>query len=268
MTAHAMDEEKRRCIEAGMNDHIAKPIDPPAMTATILRWGTQSRPPAHVPAVVPPAPPAITSELGLLLSAFNIGGALARCNGDEAFLRRLFVRFTQQFGTAAVTLQRLIGEGEPRDAQILAHTLAGTAGQLGATALAEAARRLEHALRDSDDAGIASSLAEVTVALDETIGSLRALPDPSAASAAPAGEQRLSAEQVDAALGELATLIAKNQFRAGKVFENTRPFFDATPAQAQATLLAEQLERLDFSGAAQSLRELMELRKAMPDEGA
>jgi two-component system sensor histidine kinase/response regulator len=265
MTAHAMDEERRRCIEAGMNDHIAKPIDPVTMTATILRWGTASRLPAHVPAVVPPAPPAITSELGLLLSAFNIGGALARCNGDEAFLRRLFVRFTQQFDSAAVTLQRSIGAGEPRDAQILAHTLAGTAGQLGATALAEAARQLERALRDNDAGRIAASLAEVTVALDETIGSLRALPDPAVTSARPDGE-RLSVREVDVALGDLATLIAKNQFRAGKVFANTRPFFDATPAQAQATLLAEQLERLDFSAAAESLRALRELCKAMPDD--
>jgi two-component system sensor histidine kinase/response regulator len=269
MTAHAMDEERRRCIEAGMNDHIAKPIDPVTMTATILRWGGTGRLPAHVPVAVPPPPPAITSELGLLLSAFNIGGALARCNGDEAFLRRLFVRFTQQFESAAVSLQRFIGDGETRDAQILAHTLAGTAGQLGATGLADAARRLEHALRDSDDVRIARSLAEVTVALDETIGSLRALPDPAAPnSGAGAAAKTLSAGQVDAALGELATLIAKNQFRAGKVFEVTRPFFDATPAQAQATQLAEQLERLDFSAAAESLRELMELRRAMPGEDA
>jgi hypothetical protein len=111
----------------------------------------------------------------------------------------------------------------------------------------------------------AASLAEVTVALDETIGSLRALPDPAVTSARPDGE-RLSVREVDVALGDLATLIAKNQFRAGKVFANTRPFFDATPAQAQATLLAEQLERLDFSAAAESLRALRELCKAMPDD--
>ena len=269
MTAHAMDEERRRCIDAGMNDHIAKPIDPVTMTATILRWGTGDRLPAHVPAVVPPAPPAITSELGLLLSAFNIGGALARCNGDEAFLRRLFVRFTQQFETAAVSLAQSVATGEARDAQILAHTLAGTAGQLGATGLADAARGLEHALRDGDDARITSSLAEVTVALDETLGSLRALPDPSAPRFATNGTHAgMSGDQVDAALDELAGLIAKNQFRAGRVFARTRPYFDATPAQVQAAQLAEQLERLDFSGAAESLRALMELRKTMPDGDA
>ena len=38
MTAHALVEERQRCLEAGMNDHVSKPIDPDALFATLMRW--------------------------------------------------------------------------------------------------------------------------------------------------------------------------------------------------------------------------------------
>jgi len=38
MTAHALVEEKQRCLDAGMNDHVTKPIDPDALFATLRRW--------------------------------------------------------------------------------------------------------------------------------------------------------------------------------------------------------------------------------------
>ena len=46
MTAHAMVEERRRCLESGMNDHITKPIDPDTLFATIRRWVTPRQTPA------------------------------------------------------------------------------------------------------------------------------------------------------------------------------------------------------------------------------
>jgi CheY-like chemotaxis protein len=44
MTAHAMEEERRLCLDAGMNDHVTKPVDPKTLTATLGRWITSARP--------------------------------------------------------------------------------------------------------------------------------------------------------------------------------------------------------------------------------
>ena len=65
MTAHALVEERQRCLDAGMNDHVSKPIDPDVLFATLTRWAharhaegaapapekTEAPPPAKAPAV-------------------------------------------------------------------------------------------------------------------------------------------------------------------------------------------------------------------------
>jgi two-component system, sensor histidine kinase and response regulator len=265
MTAHAMEEDKKRCAEAGMNDHIAKPIDPDTVKATILRWAFGRLGPV---VTVPSA--AGGGALDALLPTFNIRAALSRCNGNEAFLRRLFGRFTAQFGSAATSLQRLIHNRELRDAEILAHTLAGTAGQLGATALSDATRRLENALRNGNEEQTGPLLDLMSVALAEAMEALRALPAAPSAARLDRSESETvrSASEVDGLLLELGELIEKNQFRAAKLFEEAWGAFAATPSESQATLLAEQLERLDFSGAAETLRVLVLGRTAQTERPA
>jgi hypothetical protein len=93
---------------------------------------------------------------------------------------------------------------------------------------------------------------------------LEGLPASSAPTAPPpTTDSALAPDVVDASLRELGRLIAGNHFRAGKLFESTRHAFDQTPAEPQATLLALQLERLDFSGASATLRELIDARAGL-----
>ncbi|MBT6146665.1 MAG: response regulator, partial [Gemmatimonadetes bacterium] len=47
MTANAMAGDRERCLAAGMNDHIAKPIDPELLFATLRRWILESRKPVE-----------------------------------------------------------------------------------------------------------------------------------------------------------------------------------------------------------------------------
>jgi CheY-like chemotaxis protein len=100
MTAHALAEERVRCIEAGMNDHVAKPLVPAVLVATILR--TLHREPVAAVA----GPPLV--EPSFRLAGFDLTAALERCDGDESLLREMLRRFADRYGSQAPKLAALV----------------------------------------------------------------------------------------------------------------------------------------------------------------
>ncbi|MFI4987269.1 MAG: response regulator [Alphaproteobacteria bacterium] len=152
LTAHAMTEERRRCIDAGMNDHVAKPIDPASLVAALARWvKPRAAPPAAAPAAAsaPANPAARMADDGLpvTLSPFDITAALLRVNGKRKLLRKLIISFGDEFADAVPQLRQLVGEAKLKEAERLAHTLRSTAATLELAAVAAAARAIESALR-------------------------------------------------------------------------------------------------------------------------
>ena len=150
MTAHAMTEERDRCIASGMNDHLAKPINPSQLYRTISRWC-----PEHVSAPLP-APlsgeTAATGDQELLIDGFDVQDALGRTLGDEAFYIQLLIRFQEDQSDAAERIQQALQDGDRKLAERLAHTLKGVAAGLGARTLELAAGELERRLKSGDAA--------------------------------------------------------------------------------------------------------------------
>nr|WP_314073236.1 response regulator [uncultured Roseococcus sp.] len=144
MTAHAYEQEKQRCLEIGMNDHIAKPVDPAVLVATLDRWLGAARPPARPAA--PPAPALGPDDLPPSLPPYDLAAALIRVNGKRKLLRKLIVDFGTSFGSTGETLRQQIAEGRIDEAARTAHALKGTAATLEARGVAEAAMQLEDAL--------------------------------------------------------------------------------------------------------------------------
>ena len=99
MTAHAYEQERQRCFDAGMNDHVAKPVDPAVLVATLDRWLKPRDGGAAVAAIPAPAPPPI-AELPESLPPFDLAAALLRVNGKRALLRKLIVDFGRKFAEA------------------------------------------------------------------------------------------------------------------------------------------------------------------------
>ncbi len=114
LTANAMAEERQHCLDAGMNDHVAKPIEPRVLIETLGRWikpdAAASPPPG--PRVVTVAPKAETGsvkpaeDLPVSLPPFDIAAALVRVNGKRPMLRRLFLSFGEEFATTMPDIRR------------------------------------------------------------------------------------------------------------------------------------------------------------------
>jgi signal transduction histidine kinase/CheY-like chemotaxis protein len=158
MTAHAMAEERDRCLALGMNDHVAKPINPEVLYRTlakvIQRSGAAALPLGETVAVATPAPmAAVTLAPPVDPKVFDLAMALRCTGGRPALLREMLQRFAEAHADTVNTLiKQAIDPARHAEAIREAHTLKGLAGMLGLPAVAAAAAQVEKRLRLKEEA--------------------------------------------------------------------------------------------------------------------
>jgi two-component system, sensor histidine kinase and response regulator len=175
MTAHAMSGDRDRSLNAGMNDHITKPIDPNRLLAALIRWmPTKSEgPPKPVTARLKHA-----SSVGGVpddLPPFDIEAALARTDGKPKLLRKLMLGFRDQYTDAVFNLREHVAAGRDADAERLAHSLKSVAAMLEARDLADAAASVEIAFRSGETASINALIGNLESELDPAIAAVNSL---------------------------------------------------------------------------------------------
>jgi signal transduction histidine kinase/HPt (histidine-containing phosphotransfer) domain-containing protein/HAMP domain-containing protein len=164
MTANAMASDKAKCLECGMNAHVAKPIDVEELFRTLARW---VKPKAGAkPAPAPAAPELTLSEVPQLLPGIDVATGLASAMGDSKLYGRLLVKFRDGNASFADLFGRALADANPTAALRCAHTLKGTAGTVGARKVQAAAAELERACQSKE------SPEAVTARLDATVGEL------------------------------------------------------------------------------------------------
>jgi len=179
MTAHAMRGDRERSLEAGMNDHLTKPIHPDSLTATLLRWmpaqaaAQEPVPRERTATAAPPSGP--TQEFPAQLPPFDISAALARTNGKPKLLRKMLHGFHEQYTHAADDLRTQLDQGQVEEAHRLAHSLKGVAATLEARELATAAAAVAEALREGRMEGLDALLGTLGEALEPAIAAASSL---------------------------------------------------------------------------------------------
>lgn len=250
MTAHAYAEERQKCLDAGMDDHIAKPVDP-AVLVQVLNH--RLRPPVQE-AILPPVAGSAAPKAGALppqLPPFDLERALKRVNGKAALLRRLIVSFGETQANAGPDLRRLLAEGRQEEARRLSHTLKGLAGSLELPQVQSVAADLERALMAGDLSNPDLRIAELERALAPAIAAARSLQagaDPAATAAAPARPVAPAAELL-ALRDKLQGLLAKRSLSARSAFVQLAQAMGLADTAIASHPVHKALERLDYETA-------------------
>jgi len=146
MTANAMQRDRDRCLAAGMNDHVAKPIEPESLWNALLQWIKLLDAPAVNVGVK--TWPTLDPALPVGIDELDIDAGLKRVLGKKTLYLSMLRNFIEgQQSVVADILKAL--ENENWDApERQAHTLKGVCGSIGATDLQQLAAKLEASIRE------------------------------------------------------------------------------------------------------------------------
>ena len=175
MTANAMASDRELCLEAGMNDHIAKPIDPHQLFGVLRRWIRRGEHGEHGERMdgLAPTIAAATDWAGdLKIEGVDVAAGLQITGGNRGRYEVLLRKFAEANNGAVKTMRRSLAIGDAASAERAAHSLKGAAATLGAGRLAEVAARAEIAIRTGN--GIDEALAALAVALDPVVNAVLA----------------------------------------------------------------------------------------------
>ena len=150
MTAHALVEVCQRCLDAGMNDHVSKPIDPDRLLSTLLRWAKPH--PQQVLDSRSSFKPEKAFDEAVLpeIPGIHLADGLRCVAGNRPLYRDLLGQFAAKQGNAAAQISTALESGDHPGAERIAHTVKGVAGNLGITEVASVAQKLEKALCEGE----------------------------------------------------------------------------------------------------------------------
>ncbi len=256
LTANVFNEDRQACLEAGMNDFIAKPVDPGTLYAVLLKWL-----PAAAGAVGTREPEdTATTDPGERLSripGLDSARGLALVGGKMEKYARLLAMFADSHHGDIGHLSDRLAANDLAGVEQLAHALKGSAGNLGAMGVYSAAEALQTAIRQGagrDEAHRRHAI--LATELSALIESIRSqLP------ATPAPTMAADPTHLGKVLRKLARLLETGDLDAGNLAQEESALLRAGLGATGDDLLT-RIELFDYEGAFELLQTLQESDEA------
>ncbi len=255
LTAHALKGDREKCLAAGMNDHVAKPINKKLLFAALTRWIPQPERKTMPPATTL-QPEGENIELPDQVPGIDLSSALIRLNGNRRLLRSLLLEFAADFHASAEKIADAVKQNRPdkvKWATDQVHSIKGMAGNLAADKLFQDALSLETALRGGKQAIWPELLAAFNSELQRVMDSIATLPRTADGENAPSADATMDVQAVKPLLMELAAYIDDSDAMALTRIEDLKPLLVGEDIAGERKRLIDCLDKIDFSGARQAL---------------
>ena len=169
MTANAMQGDRNKCLEAGMDDYVAKPIAPRALAEALAKWLPKDTEPVPTPASPPPAPPSAPpppAPAPILpppddRPVWDEDGLMERMMGDESLAHTITDVFLSDMPRQLDALDASLKTADPAAVRLHAHTVKGVASNVGGERLRSVAFQMETAAKDGNIPAAASHMADL-----------------------------------------------------------------------------------------------------------
>jgi signal transduction histidine kinase/CheY-like chemotaxis protein/HPt (histidine-containing phosphotransfer) domain-containing protein len=260
MTAHALKGDREKCLEAGMNDYVSKPIDEYELYTALTRWIQSAEKVAPPPSAKPPLREEAWDTPSGHIPGLDVAFGLNQVLGNTVLYRKVLRLALANFSRAREAILSQLTAGDIEAARHLSHNVKGVAGNIGATDLCRAADELDGCLRKAPHTNRRRLTENFVREIGKVITSLTALDLESAVhNATKETKDTRDPAAVATVLREMKVYLDRNSAKANRSFLILKEMLNAPTYREMLAHLDDALYMLDSEKAQSVLIKLADM---------